>query len=322
MSEPIIDNNTLAVNNESIPQPENQDNVIPSGITHGFDTAYAIAYGVDEALMIRNLQFFITANANRGNNLKDGRYWTYDRLEDFPKHFPYWSIKQIRRIITSLIEQDIIIKDEHNDKWSNRTQWYAFKDQEKFIKNIYPPMEKKQSSSDLPKRATESCPNGQLTDAHLGNCYNDTSSIPSAISSSSSLIVPKVPKAAKAAEKKKDFNPNVEEIGQQMIERLVSIKPDYVPPKNLVPLFTEVDFILRLDKRDAQKVLDVFAWALADSFWADKMFKPNPAKYLREKFDQLDMKMNAKPPANPNQVDRRLRDEDGKTVDDYKDRLF
>lgn len=149
-------------------------------------------------------------------------------------------------------------------------------------------------------------------------------------------IPPQVPKpvnAANAAEmesslsskskrEKSDFPPKVRELGNQMINSLTRIKADYVPPKNLTAFLTEVDFILRLDKRDPVKVLDVFNWALADSFWADKMFKPNPAKYLREKFDQLEMKMNAKPAAKPNEVDRRYRDKDGNTVDDWKDRLF
>jgi hypothetical protein len=125
----------------------------------------------------------------------------------------------------------------------------------------------------------------------------------------SSLKVPKEPVAAEAAEmessssssspkkkrEKPDFSSKVRDMGNQLINLLSRVKPDYVHPKNLTAFLTEVDFLLRLDKRDPQKVLDVFSWALSDSFWADKMFKPNPAKYLREKFDQLEMKMLAKP---------------------------
>ncbi len=283
--------------------------VCASGIAHGFDTGYAIAYGVDEAIMIRNLQFFITANANRGHNFRDGRFWTYDRLEDFPKHFPYWSIKQIRRIIASLVEQEVIIKAEYNDKWSDRTQWYAFKDQDKFIKNIKPPKEKKPTLADLPKRSTDSLPNGTLSDDQMGNCIYDTSSIASAISSSSSLKVPEEPMAAKAAEvidsppleKPKrtrtppEFSTKVRALAESMIAAMIRTKPDYAPPKNLSPFMTHVDYMLRLDNRDPEKLMDVFCWALADHFWSDKMFKKNAAEYFREKYDQLDMKMNAKP---------------------------
>lgn len=149
----------------------------------------------------------------------------------------------------------------------------------------------------------------------------------------SSLKVPAQENAAKAAEmesdasskskrEKPDFPPKVRDLGNQIINSLTRAKEDYLPPKNLSAFLTEVDFILRLDKRDPIKILDVFNWALADSFWIDKMFKPNPAKYLREKFDQLEMKMNSKPPVNPNQVDKRLREKDGSVADSYKDLMF
>lgn len=126
------------------------------------------------------------------------------------------------------------------------------------------------------------------------------------IEDKSSLKVPDEPIAAKAAEmeskpsskskrEKPDFPPKVRELANQMINSLTRTKPDYAIPKNLSPMLIEIDFMMRLDKREPQKAMDVFNWALSDSFWADKMFKPNPAKYLREKFDQLEMKMSAKP---------------------------
>lgn len=290
--------------------PVNEDSpVFPSGVSHGFDTGYAIAYGVDEAIMIKNLQFFITANANRGHNFREGRYWTYDKLEDFPKHFPYWTVKQIRRIIASLVEQEVIVRGEFNTEWSKRTSWYAFKDEKKFIVNTKPPKQPpQQTSPDLPKRANDSCPNGQMSDAQTGNCNIDTSTLTDAISSSSSLKVPEEPVVAKATEVEKidsskpkrirtpsEFSPKVKEVGDKMINALVRNKPNYVPPRNLAPFLTHVDYLLRLDKRDPTLLLDVFTWAIADSFWCDKMYKPNPAEYLRKQFDQLEMKMNAKP---------------------------
>ncbi len=116
--------------------------------------------------------------------------------------------------------------------------------------------------------------------------------------------------AAKAAEEKtvnppkvkklktsSDFPDEVNELSTKLIQCLILNKPDYLPPKNMSPFLTHVDFILRIDKRDPQKVLNVFAWALADSFWSGNMYKPNPVEYLRKKFDQLDKKMNTKVPA-------------------------
>ncbi len=124
-----------------------------------------------------------------------------------------------------------------------------------------------------------------------------------------SLKVPEEPAAdaampAKAGEEeiikpqraKPEFSHKVRELAMEMIDSLMRTNCEYRPPTNLRPMLTHVDFMLRTDARNPVKVMDVFNWALADEFWRDKMFKPNPAKYLREKYDQLSMKMIAKAP--------------------------
>lgn len=267
MYDHIIDNQTLPVNVE------------PSGIFHGFDIAYAIAYGVDEAIMLKNFVHFISANANRGHNLREGRYWTYDRLEDFPNHFPYWTVKQVRRILASLIQQEVIIKGEFNDKWSERTQWYAFKDQDKFIKFIKPPKTPLPvDNPDLPKRATESCPNGQLTNAQTGNCYNDTTTVATTIPSTPSLKVPEEPDAASAAcaggddfpkpkpkREKSEFSIKVREVANQMLNILAQYSPVYRPPSDMTKFLSHVQEMIERDKQDPAVVLKAFEWALADN---------------------------------------------------------
>ena len=327
---PIIINEPNLVNQE-----ENKS----SGFPHSFDTGYAIAYGCEEAIMIKHFQYFITANANRGINYFEGRTWTFDRLEDFCKHFPYWTIKQVRRILNSLIRQGVIIRDEFNAHWSNRTQWYAFKNQDLFIKTSQPPSEKSSlENTDLPKWADEKNPNGKLSDAQMGNCINETSSNSISITSNTSLKVPKPEPAAGAAlpakageidssnsskskKGKDEFSSKVHEIAQQMIEALIATNPEYKPPKNLTPWLIHIEFMLRLDERDPKMLMAVFRWALSDSFWCATLFKKNPPQYFRGKFDQLYVKMNAKP-VESNKIDRRYRDKDGNTVDDWKDRLF
>ncbi len=107
----------------------------------------------------------------------------------------------------------------------------------------------------------------------------------------------KVPKGTEKRVTKspiESFSSQVLETSQLMIEGMRIVKPDYSAQNGkLLGILNEVERMIELDKRDASKIVEVFRWALADSFWADKMFKPNPAKYLRDKFDQLEMKMNA-----------------------------
>lgn len=216
-------------------------------------------------------------------------------------------------------------------------QQVSFDGRTRILKAVVPPEDfqplpktAEQTGGKVPVSPAEKCPPGRKNSAGL-SLYIEQSSV-------TNLETPPIPpqqaeqkNTAKAAEiekkpsekpkrEKPEFPPRVRDLGNQLINTLTRAKEDYVPPKNLAAFLTEVDFLIRLDKRDPQKVVDVFAWALADSFWADKMFKPNPAKYLREKFDQLEMKMNAKP--DNGKVDRRLRDEKGAVVDQFKDKLF
>lgn len=109
----------------------------------------------------------------------------------------------------------------------------------------------------------------------------------------------KVPKGTEERVDKispESFSSEVLETGQLMIEGMRIVKPDYSAANGkLLGMLVEIDRMIRLDKRSPEKIVEVFRWALSDSFWADKVFKPNPAKYLRDKFDQLEMKMISKP---------------------------
>ncbi len=201
-----------------------------------------------------------------------------------------------------------------------------FNGRERVIKAVIPPEDFGACTSEVQKSAPLGC-----SKVHLSGAVKCTPPIyidnkDEGIEYISPPIPPQdpaAPEAAKAAEvevkprKKKEmseFSPKIREVSQEMINTIIKHEPDYVPPKNLAPFMTEVDFLLRLDKREPQKVYDVLNWALSDSFWRDKMFKPNPAKYLREKFLQLKNKMECKP-VDGKKVDRRTKNLDGSPVE-------
>ncbi len=111
------------------------------------------------------------------------------------------------------------------------------------------------------------------------------------------------PSTGKSKKAKTEFSGEVLAVAERMVEILKTHEPDYSPPVNMAAFRTEVDFMLRLDKREPEKIFNVLNWALSDSFWRSHIFKPNPAKYLREKFLQLKNKMEAKPTQKP--IDRK-----------------
>ena len=95
-------------------------------MTYQFDTDIAALYGVDESIMIANLQFWIRKNEANGKHFHDGRFWTYNSIDAFTKLFPFWTARQIRRILKSLEEKGVIVTGNYNTSAYDRTTWYAF----------------------------------------------------------------------------------------------------------------------------------------------------------------------------------------------------
>ena len=85
-------------------------------------------YGVDNAIMIWNLSYWIQHNEANGMHYHDGRTWTFNSVDAFTKIFPFWSKGQIRRILKSLEESGVIMTGNYNASAYDRKTWYAFTD--------------------------------------------------------------------------------------------------------------------------------------------------------------------------------------------------
>lgn len=94
-------------------------------MNYSFDSADAVKYGVDEAVMLANIKYWIRRNIANEKSEHDGRVWTYNSRRAFIKLFPFWSDGQIKRIINSLVKQGAIIKGNYNQAGYDRTSWFA-----------------------------------------------------------------------------------------------------------------------------------------------------------------------------------------------------
>ena len=94
--------------------------------TYHFDTELASIYGVEEAILIYNLQFWINKNKANSRHQYDGRTWTYNSYKAFSKLFPFWNPGKIRRVIKSLVDKGVIVEGNYNKMKADRTKWYAF----------------------------------------------------------------------------------------------------------------------------------------------------------------------------------------------------
>lgn len=92
---------------------------------NSFDTRVATEFGVNAAVLLRNIGFWVEKNASNGRNLHDGRYWTYNSQSAFERQFPYMSRQNIRTALDRLERGGMIESGCFNKRPYDRTKWYT-----------------------------------------------------------------------------------------------------------------------------------------------------------------------------------------------------
>ena len=67
-----------------------------------FDVDLACIIGVNEAIFVNQLDYWITINEETGRNFKEGHCWAYNSYKGWQLQFPFWQLKTLERIILSL----------------------------------------------------------------------------------------------------------------------------------------------------------------------------------------------------------------------------
>ncbi len=93
---------------------------------HVFNVDDAVKYGIEKAVILQNMRFWLDKNKANGTNLHDGYYWTYNSAEAFFKIFPYFkSAKVIQRLLKSMVVDGLLLAGNYNNKGYDRTKWYS-----------------------------------------------------------------------------------------------------------------------------------------------------------------------------------------------------
>lgn len=92
---------------------------------HSFDVKIATEYGMECAVIIKHLYFWIKKNQVCEKNFHDGRYWTYGSVKAFCELFPYMGDKKLRNAFKKLEDNGLIVVGNYNTLPFDRTKWYA-----------------------------------------------------------------------------------------------------------------------------------------------------------------------------------------------------
>lgn len=121
----------------------------------------AAEYGLEEAIFLDSIMYWWQTNRAERRNYKEGRYWTYNTINALAKIFPWWTVKQVRRIVDSCKEQGALIAACFNDDARDRTTWYSPGDR---LLELYGYVIPKQEDDPHAEDDTAPiCPNGQAS---------------------------------------------------------------------------------------------------------------------------------------------------------------
>lgn len=94
-------------------------------MTHQFQVHEAELYGIEAAIILSNIRFWIEKNKANNKHFKMGKYWTYNSYPAFLSLFPYMSEGIIKRSILKLETAGVLISAVLNGNGYDRTKWYS-----------------------------------------------------------------------------------------------------------------------------------------------------------------------------------------------------
>lgn len=115
-----VDGKTIKV---ELHEPDYKDH-----LNYMFNVGIAQRYGLDEAIILNNLIYWIEQNKANCKNFYDGYYWTYNSVKAFLEIYPFWSKGQITRVLASLEAKNVIKSGNYNKVGYDRTKWYTIID--------------------------------------------------------------------------------------------------------------------------------------------------------------------------------------------------
>lgn len=170
---------------------------------HSFNVEVAAMYGMNAAVILNNLAYWIEKNKANNENFYDGHHWTYNSVSAFKKLFPYLTERQISYAIKKLQEEELIVTGNYNKSAYDRTMWYA-----------------------ITKKGYSILHHCQMENTTVSNRNDaDVEPIPDINTNSKPDSKPDV--FAGSAKKKKFVKPTVDEIQAYCLERDNGIDPQY-----------------------------------------------------------------------------------------------
>lgn len=97
-------------------------------LEHHFPPLVAEKYGVNAAILLRDIYHWCDTNRNNDQNFHEGRWWTYQTIKGLCLRHTYWSKNQVEHLIRTCQKKGALLIGHFNENQFDRTCWYALSD--------------------------------------------------------------------------------------------------------------------------------------------------------------------------------------------------
>lgn len=146
-------------------------------MNHSFNIDIACKLGIEKAILLENMMFWLTKNIANNTNFIDGNYWTFNTANAFYKLFPYMSERSISRYLKSLETDGYLLIGNFNKHNYDRTPWYCFTNKAYELFNIAV----KVNDNPIRQIGERYCQNGDINNMNTFKDFNSLEVLKTAI---------------------------------------------------------------------------------------------------------------------------------------------
>lgn len=92
---------------------------------YNFSTNDAVEHGIDAAIILHNMRYWLDYARAHGEHEHDGYYWMYAKASKMQTVFPFWTANKIQKTLKKLEVAGVIISGSFNNSAWDRTKWYT-----------------------------------------------------------------------------------------------------------------------------------------------------------------------------------------------------
>lgn len=85
----------------------------------------ATLIGLNESIVLQQVHYWLKIKEKGQQDYIDGHYWVYNTYEQWQEQFPFFSLRTLRRVFTSLEKRGLLIAGNYNKAGFDKTKWYS-----------------------------------------------------------------------------------------------------------------------------------------------------------------------------------------------------